>query len=66
MGVFEITHKYDKAVEFLLHYKIGDIPLPYYILLKSAHDILKEFYYNGNLLNNYSNYSVLSVISPYI
>lgn len=39
-GVFDVVHKYDKAVEFLLDYKIGGIPLPYYILLKSYHDIL--------------------------
>ena len=44
-GVFEVAHKYDKAVEFLLDYKIGGIPLPYYILLKSAHDILEGFGY---------------------
>jgi len=46
-GVFDVTHKYDKAVEFLLDYKIGGIPLPYYILLKSAHDILEGFGYSG-------------------
>ena len=46
-GVFEVSHKCDKAVEFLLDYKIGAIPLPYYILLKSAHDILEGFDYGG-------------------
>jgi hypothetical protein len=44
-GVFEVAHTYDKAVKFLLDYKIGGIPLPYYILLKSAHDILEGFDY---------------------
>jgi hypothetical protein len=44
-GVFEVTHKYDKAVEYLLSQRIGNIPLPYYILLKSAHDILDIFDY---------------------
>lgn len=44
-GVFEVAHNYDKAIEFLLDYKIGGIPLPYYILLKSAYDILEGFDY---------------------
>ena len=44
-GVFEVAHQYDEAVAFLLDYKIGGIPLPDYILLKSAHDILEAFDY---------------------
>jgi hypothetical protein len=42
-GVFDVTHKYDPAVNFLLDYHVGGLPLPYYILLKTAHDILDNF-----------------------
>lgn len=44
-GIFDVTHKYDPAVNFLLEYRVGGLPLPYYILLKSAHDILTGFDY---------------------
>ncbi|QIL78377.1 hypothetical protein [Hymenobacter sp. HDW8] len=44
-GVFDVVHKYDKAVDFLLGYEVGGLPLPYYILLKSAYDILTGFDY---------------------
>lgn len=44
-GVFDVPNKYDEAVEFLLNYKVGEIPLPYYVLVKTAHDILTCFNY---------------------
>lgn len=42
-GVFDVPNKYDEAVAFLLKFRVGEIPLPYYVLLKTAHDILDCF-----------------------
>ena len=42
-GVFDVPNKNDEAVEFLLRFRVGEIPLPYYVLLKAAHDILDCF-----------------------
>ena len=39
-GIFDVSNKYDEAVGFSLKFKIEEIPLSYYILLKTAHDTL--------------------------
>lgn len=36
----QLEHDDDRAVHYLLHYKFGGLPLPYFILLKIAQDIL--------------------------
>lgn len=44
-GGMEISNRYDFCVKSLMEYSMYQVPIPYLILLKTAHDILEQFDY---------------------
>ena len=40
LAAYESDNRFDPAVRHLLHYQVGGLPLPYFVLLKIAQDIL--------------------------